>query len=870
MAQVYFQPGDSTKQKTVISPFQKMVANAAGHDVVPINPELCMNEDDTTIVVSDAVDEKGEESSYVQLVDGSRPSGRQSSYADPAHHAVPSQNYLRVQKTTVSTAGGQSTNPCFAIMGLSEAEMPKIPGSPSDIVIFKVFGMTAQSHKNPAAANSPTDFGLIFFCRKAEPGTPVGESPAGKLSTLHREMVLDPFIENLRVLLGHVPGTPIDVAHTVVITKDGCGPPLLEDIREEHLDQMKKMRVIQVKGNAGRTGVEQPCDVAPQYKEEKRDVKLMKPEGAYETRLEQRIYARMLSEPALNLSASKMKIISKFGAIQARLESSSNTSKKIIDTFVRIGWIDKDTHTTPDPLAILGTCRQELLQEWVDNIDAEFESLYAETGLHGYVREEVWKDMVERGLLPPDTDPDGRVVWRDSSISQEGQRRCEILGHAFLRAERMHRVEVKVAEEMKKLKASQVEVDNVLATNTRAEQIVVSRAHARLDAAGQLAAGTPATIADATLEDFAKLVAADLKALIHARTFVGLRDRSFKWPAKGRADSTTICLVTEGHRLRNHPVITVPFIVPDAAALIPTPPVRVPPLVASVAPTGDARVRQQQSASDLLLDKPWVDAITAALYFSDAINPDIIGDRADIVVELAAVRLDVHLRLRLKDPKKRDHACWNWARDNLSRVIALLELGTCLRRNASEATTASSLLRKPMEQFIKADAHADLEGSYLHWDNELSIWIRSGKVVGPTRSILKRDAEHRNNAELRTALAQTNKFYTSYPVRSSQQPGYQGRVFDDLVCYVGIAFCRANDAIVDDLVKEIDGLFVWGPDIMRVLERVKMTAGATITLKNKKLTMLGYLFELILDLLISPSNNVSQSPGFESLFGGAI
>ena len=34
--------------------------------------------------------------------------------------------------------------------------------------------------------------------------------------------------------------------------------------------------------------------------------------------------------------------------------------------------------------------------------------------------------------------------------------------------------------------------------------------------------------------------------------------------------------------------------------------------------------------------------------------------------------------------------------------------------------------------------------------------------------------------------------------------------------------------------------------------------------KEKQLRMAGYLFELVYDLLISPRDNVSESPGFES------
>ena len=39
------------------------------------------------------------------------------------------------------------------------------------------------------------------------------------------------------------------------------------------------------------------------------------------------------------------------------------------------------------------------------------------------------------------------------------------------------------------------------------------------------------------------------------------------------------------------------------------------------------------------------------------------------------------------------------------------------------------------------------------------------------------------------------------------------------------------------------------------------------TLEEKQLHMVGYLFELAYDLMISPTDNVSRSPGFETPLG---
>ena len=61
------------------------------------------------------------------------------------------------------------------------------------------------------------------------------------------------------------------------------------------------------------------------------------------------------------------------------------------------------------------------------------------------------------------------------------------------------------------------------------------------------------------------------------------------------------------------------------------------------------------------------------------------------------------------------------------------------------------------------------------------------------------------------------------------------------------------------------GGFHWNRNCVRQLER-KATRTNT-TLKAQQLEMLGYLFELVYDLAISPVHNVSSNPGFESILG---
>ena len=62
-----------------------------------------------------------------------------------------------------------------------------------------------------------------------------------------------------------------------------------------------------------------------------------------------------------------------------------------------------------------------------------------------------------------------------------------------------------------------------------------------------------------------------------------------------------------------------------------------------------------------------------------------------------------------------------------------------------------------------------------------------------------------------------------------------------------------------------DNIFFWSEEVLEYLDKSK--EGSCTTLKEKQLVMVGYMFELLYDLCLSPLWNVSQNPGFESRLG---
>ena len=108
-------------------------------------------------------------------------------------------------------------------------------------------------------------------------------------------------------------------------------------------------------------------------------------------------------------------------------------------------------------------------------------------------------------------------------------------------------------------------------------------------------------------------------------------------------------------------------------------------------------------------------------------------------------------------------------------------------------------------------------------------------------------------------------FYTLYPSRSNvnQLPNRRG-YFEDLTQYCGFSFHRTKD--IEGLTdRNTDtSLFDWDVYI-EYLDRSNV--GGLRTMTEKQLTVVGYFFEVCYDLCLSPSFNVSNNPGFESIIG---
>ena len=204
-------------------------------------------------------------------------------------------------------------------------------------------------------------------------------------------------------------------------------------------------------------------------------------------------------------------------------------------------------------------------------------------------------------------------------------------------------------------------------------------------------------------------------------------------------------------------------------------------------------------------------------------------------------------------------------------VSALIVLADHVKVDLSFVGVKSSLLPPTTAKFMEVttDELEKVEGSYLYYDPDNGNWIRSGKVVGSSmsnRCIGMRHKEHQASSNLTTQKDMESLFYMSYPSKTASRTSdiLRRGVFENLRLFVALGFLRTKTAAVDVLVATSaeEGILCWPASTVTQTSNTNFRGAAD--LKEKQLHMVGYLFELCCDLMLSPNDNASQSPGFET------
>ena len=238
------------------------------------------------------------------------------------------------------------------------------------------------------------------------------------------------------------------------------------------------------------------------------------------------------------------------------------------------------------------------------------------------------------------------------------------------------------------------------------------------------------------------------------------------------------------------------------------------------------------------------------------------GARADQLQQCLARRLQLHKESRLDKPQ-RTHWCLQWFSQNLGVLAAVAVLNNHVVRDLTHADDKVSLLTCVPTRWLDAAPHAQLSGTYIHFDDEAVRVVRSGKAVR-TDGIGGREKDHKKAARCLTSETAKSKFYSTYPTTATEDGGSS---WGDLRQCVAFAFDMRDKEKTNVICasERSKGILVWPKLDRKSINEIKF-AGAS-TLEAKQLHMVGYLFELGYDLMIAPSANVSESAGFETPLG---
>ena len=828
------------------SKFASMVSKASGDvAVVAVNPMLLFSTDDTTIFAH-----VGEAGACEWRVAGSDESGKWSGvYNTEGKTFLPG---TRVRLTFTLNGGGMVAPFFLTITGCSRREVAHESG----MVVMKVPGLCMGADSDVRA----TFVGYIVFLCSDVVG---GEQ---KNFEYYTNEVFLPWVKQLRIAFcDHTEGLPIPDELTAVSHLDGGGPQLKAITDPAQLELEAKLKLLRAKHSAAATAAGQPCDKGHQFRRLKQLEKLMGEATsplslALKTKLDQafKAHADMVS-----LKPATQSALVDFAARLPQMCASAFTVSNVVNSFVETGLLDRATKTEPSIEGVLGTCRRPLTQLEEKLAYTSFQHLFGLMNQKGHITD----DELEAVGATRDTNSKGEVVRREAGVSAENRQRAKVLSHEVQKDLRAGLISAKVATAAAKVDQESVKSNGILDENRVAEADIL----ALLVAAGVPPPGedpTPAEVlAAATAPMLAKLSAAKLKAIIHVRTYSSSTARG-KWPNKGSpgmAEETLISMAAELLSKSAPNLLYAAAPAPAAAVAVP-----VPPLVIAVGP---GSYGASVLPSELLRCSAWVLRALGALVGccdTDGRLSSTSGGRADHLHKILLTRLKAHTALRIADEKKRSSWCLEWAELNVSPVAAIMVAFGHVKVDIAVATANTTLLASRDACFVQAvNEISKAEGCYLHKDSESGLWIRSGKVVGEARNFGIRNAEHARASQLLTAKDKASLFYVSYPSESSEVTTGMARrgYFGHLGLFVGIGFLRSDFEAVKVICSDDPtvGLLNWPKGALERIGAVKF-AGCS-TLEEKQLHMAGYLFELVYDLMISPTDNVSRSPGFETPLG---
>jgi len=340
----------------------EMITKVLGcESVYPVNPNLVLSTDDTTLFVFEGTTkENGEEEWDWKLIEV----GNNSSVRSDFEVGSDAENSggLRVRLTFTFTAAGLAAPPYVSVSGLSEEELsPEL--CPDGILAAKVKRLCKGGNDL-----HNTGWGWLVFLRadkkkSSADGDAPGLSIANKKFMHYNDDVLLPFIQSIREEFGWKPGQEIPEWLTAVSWFDGDIPQLQTMLYEarEALDVTES--IIRNKHAAAATGTQQPCDLSPVFRLLKFIQKRLTATEDTCIGLKNILYNLFkfnLRARGLNLDGNprKKKALIDFLLCLPEMLEKTMTKDNLRIAFVEAGLIDRETMNFANFDKLMGTCKR--------------------------------------------------------------------------------------------------------------------------------------------------------------------------------------------------------------------------------------------------------------------------------------------------------------------------------------------------------------------------------------------------------------------------------------------------------------------------------------------------------------------------------
>ena len=762
-------------------------------------------------------------------------------------------NGLRVKVTFTFSAAGMTAPLFITVSGVSEDEMPD-----EEFLHIQVPGL-AVGGTGVTVGNKT--MGHVFFMRK-------GKGADEERVKYYQDQVLLPWIEEVRkdIDSNYVTGMKVPTKLKAVSWMDGA----LDQVASlaDNPEKFAKAWITVCKQNAGRTGAEQPADLAPVFKLFRKYVAETSHLDRHVTKaFKEKLAKAFKNDPELTklkLKSTHHAALLDFLAICASAATKACSLTNVIKGWTESGLIDEENNRFPDLTKILATCKrpQGLETSLVDKVTRDFPSLLSEVDNYGRISEQWFDD----NQYPRDKNGKGEDALRTDSNTQEHMQRSKVMTHSYQVESRLEKIQAKIAKQRSKLVSDNEAHEAMVASNKRVEEQLCNLA------------GVPVSeenLVYVTLEHLSKVPSPDLF------NFIKARDENIKLKKDVASNKGTLEKAKNGEDCRILHAFNVRTKRNRIEGELPhnldefdeqTRPTKRPrPNIRKVTLLDKSK---EVAASSLLDNDKWFDYLIQLFDMSTMMENVVVTDEMKKDADVLAAMLRIRLKNHINNPNrvseaKQNHWIWGWAEKNLPVCAAYMIAAGHVPSNFQSLGEEESLLSSDSNKFIPINRFPNRHGVYLNNDTKLQQTIRSGKKTsfGDTvEGFAVRMEQHKKGC---SASNPTSNFYKLYPSKSSRRSRNRAKqgIYEDLEHVIAVSYDPKGDAAKKvDLNWNSGGVMILNShDVQRVKSSMSSKPYTDI---EKFQLLLSYLFELAYDLAIAPGVNVSESPGFES-FGQA-